>query len=280
MSVLQAIILGLVQGATEFAPVSSSGHLILVPWLFNWTIVSDPALNKTFDVALHMGTLVGAVIYFRKDLVRYIAAWFRSVVHREIANTDQRVAWALVIGTIPGAIAGAAFESVIEEKLGQPFIIATMLAIFGVVLYAVDRYARSDREIKDITVRDGGVMGVAQALALQPGVSRSGVTITAGRLLGIDRESAARFSFLLSLPIIAGAGLLKSVDVVQNGLPPGFAAPFFWGMLAAGVSGYLVIWGLLAYLRKRGFAIFMWYRIAVALLVFGLIVTGVRPATI
>jgi undecaprenyl-diphosphatase len=283
MSVLQAIILGLVQGTTEFAPVSSSGHLILVPWLVggSWaTILNDPALNKTFDVALHMGTLVGAVIYFRHDLARYIAAWFRSVAHREIANPDQRIAWALVIGTIPGAIAGAAFESVIEDKLGQPFIIATMLALFGVVLWAVDRYARSDRAIADITVKDGGLMGLAQALALQPGVSRSGVTITAGRLLGIDRESAARFSFLLSLPIIAGAGLLKTTGVIKNGLPPGFAAPFFWGFVAAGVSGYLVIWGLLAYLRKRGFAVFMWYRIAVALLVFGLIITGVRPATV
>jgi undecaprenyl-diphosphatase len=283
MSVLQAIILGLVQGATEFAPVSSSGHLILVPWLVggSWaTILNDPALNKTFDVALHMGTLVGAVIYFRHDLARYIAAWFRSVAHREIANSDQRIAWALVIGTIPGAIFGAAFEGVIEDKLGQPFIIATMLAVFGVILWAVDKYARSDRSMQDITVKTGAVMGVAQALALQPGVSRSGVTITAGRLLGIDRESAARFSFLMSLPIIAGAGLLKTTGVIKDGLPPGFAAPFFWGFVAAAVSGYLVIWGLLAYLRKRGFAIFMWYRIAVALLVFGLIITGVRPATV
>jgi undecaprenyl-diphosphatase len=283
MSVLQAIILGLVQGATEFAPVSSSGHLILVPWLVggSWaTILNDPALNKTFDVALHMGTLVGAVIYFRHDLARYIAAWFRSVAHREIANSDQRIAWALVIGTIPGAIFGAAFEGVIEDKLGQPFIIATMLAVFGVILWAVDKYARSDRSMQDITVKTGAVMGVAQALALQPGVSRSGVTITAGRLLGIDRESAARFSFLMSLPIIAGAGLLKTTGVIKDGLPPGFAAPFFWGFVAAAVSGYLVIWGLLAYLRKRGFAVFMWYRIAVALLVFGLIITGVRPATV
>lgn len=280
MSILQAIILGIVQGATEFAPISSSGHLILVPWLFNWSIVQDPALNKTFDVALHIGTLVGAVIYFRKDLVRYIEAWFRSVRRREIATGDQRIAWALVIGTIPGALVGAAFEGVIEDKLGQPAVIATMLALFGVVLYMVDRYARSDRAIGDMNVKDGLLMGLGQAIALQPGVSRSGVTITAGRLLRIDRESAARFSFLLSLPIIAGAGFFKGVEVVKDGLPAGFAAPFFWGMLSAGISGYLVIWGLLAYLRRRGFFAFMVYRIVVAVVVLGLIFTGVRPATI
>ena len=126
--------LGITQGVTEFAPVSSSGHLIIVPWLFGWTILQNPELNKTFDVALHVGTLIGALVYFRHDVARYLAAWIRSIRRRSIASTDERLAWALVVGTIPGALAGALFESVIEDKLGQPWLIAVMLIVFGVIL--------------------------------------------------------------------------------------------------------------------------------------------------
>ncbi|HEY3265065.1 MAG TPA: undecaprenyl-diphosphate phosphatase, partial [Actinomycetota bacterium] len=139
LSILQAIVLGITQGATEFAPVSSSGHLILVPWLFGWSILRDPELNKTFDVALHMGTLVGALAYFWRDVARYLTAWVRSIRSRSIRGTDERLAWALVIGTIPGALAGAALEGFITDSLGQPWLIAVMLAVFGVVLYVVDR---------------------------------------------------------------------------------------------------------------------------------------------
>jgi undecaprenyl-diphosphatase len=275
---LQAIVLGITQGVTEFAPVSSSGHLILVPWLFGWSILNNAELNKTFDVALHLGTLVGALAYFWRDIARYLTAWFRSIAARSIRTPDERLAWALVIGTIPGALAGALFEEVITNDLGQPWLIAVMLAVFGVLLYVVDRVAARRRSIDDIGVRDGLLLGVAQAVALQPGVSRSGVTITAARAMGLDRPSAARFSFLLSLPIIAGAGALKGLDLVRTGLPAGMAAPFLWGMLASAISGFLVIWFLLAYLRRRDFALFLWYRIAVAVLVFGVIAFGVRPA--
>jgi undecaprenyl-diphosphatase len=278
VSILQAIVLGLTQGVTEFAPISSSGHLILVPWLFGWSILDDPNLNKTFDVALHVGTLVGALAYFRRDVWRYLVAFGQSARARSITTTDQRLAWALVIGTIPGAVAGALFEDVIQEHLGQPWLIAVMLAVFGVVLYAVDRAARSDRTIDDVTVRRGGILGLAQALALQPGVSRSGVTMTAGRLMGLDRESAARFSFLLAMPIIAGAGLYKALDLVQTGFQ-GYASEFFWGFVSSAVSGFLVIWGLLRYLRSHDFKIFMVYRLAVAALVLGVIALGVRPAS-
>jgi undecaprenyl-diphosphatase len=278
VSILQAIVLGLTQGVTEFAPISSSGHLILVPWLFGWSILDDPNLNKTFDVALHVGTLVGALAYFRRDVWRYLVAFGQSARARSITTTDQRLAWALVIGTIPGAVAGALFEDVIQEHLGQPWLIAVMLAVFGVVLYAVDRAARSDRTIDDVTVRRGGILGLAQALALQPGVSRSGVTMTAGRLIGLDRESAARFSFLLAMPIIAGAGLYKALDLVQTGFQ-GYASEFFWGFVSSAVSGFLVIWGLLRYLRSHDFKIFMVYRLAVAALVLGVIALGVRPAS-
>ena len=265
---------------TEFAPISSSGHLIIVPWLFDWPILTNPDLNKTFDVALHIGTLVGALVYFRRDVVRYLVAWVHSIGTRRIETTDQRLAWALVIGTIPAVVAGATLESFIQDELGQPWLIAIMLAVFGVVLYTVDRVMAARRHLGDLGVRDGVVMGVAQALALQPGVSRSGVTMTAGRLLAFDRETAARFSFLLSLPVIAGAGLYKGAQLAGEGLPPGMKGPFVAGMIASAVSGFLVIAFLLRYLRRHDFALFMWFRIAVAALVLVVIASGGRPATL
>jgi undecaprenyl-diphosphatase len=279
LSILQAIVLGITQGITEFAPVSSSGHLILVPWLFGWSILEDPNLNKTFDVALHMGTLLGAVVFFRRDLWRYLLAWLGSFARRSIGTHDERVAWGLVLGTIPGVIAGAALQGVIEDKLGQPWLIALMFAVFGVVLYLVDRFAPVRRDFGGIGVRDGVAMGVGQSVALQPGVSRSGITMTVGRLLGLDREASARFSFLLSIPIIAGAGLFKGVELVNEGIPPGMGGAFVAGIAASAVSGFLVIWFLLAYLRRHSFAVFMWYRLAVAALVFAVIALGIRPAS-
>lgn len=280
MSIWQAIVLGFVQGATEYAPVSSSGHLILVPWLFDWQqLGGDAGFAKTFDVALHMGTLLGAAIYFRADLWRYLRAWLHTIAARAITTSDERIAWALVVGTIPGAVVGALAESVIQERLGAPALIAVMLAVFGVVLYEVDRRMPSVRGIDSIGVRTGLFLGLAQAMALQPGVSRSGVTMTAARAIGLDRETAARFSFLLSLPIIAGAGMYKGSELVQTGFQ-GYEAQFFWGFVSSAVSGFLVIWGLLKYLKRHDFKVFMLYRFAVAGLVLGLIATGVREATI
>jgi undecaprenyl-diphosphatase len=269
----------MVQGLTEFAPISSSGHLILVPWIFNWSIVNDPALNKTFDVALHMGTLIGAIAYFRHDVWRYLKAWIASIRTRSMATVDQKLAWALVIGTIPGAIIGGLFEDTITEKLGEPWLIAVMLAAFGVVLWYVDKQWPSNRDLESIGPRTGLFLGSAQALALQPGVSRSGITMTGARLLGIDREDAARFSFLLALPIIAGAGLSKGLGLAHDGFQ-GYGPQFFWGFVSSAISGFIVIWGLLKYLRNHSFAVFMWYRIAVAVLITLLIVTGTRSATI
>jgi undecaprenyl-diphosphatase len=275
-------VLGIVQGLTEFAPVSSSGHLILVPWLFHWSILNQEVLNKTFDVAQHLGTFVGAVAYFWRDISTYLVAWVRSIRRRSVGTTEERLAWLLVIGTIPGALTGALAEDVIEKKLGQPWVIAIMLAVFGVILYLVDRYSRQKREVKDLRLKDAVVIGMAQAIALQPGVSRSGVTITAARGLGLTRESAARFSFLLSIPIIGGAGVYKGFKLLTGAehIPPGFAGPFLWGMVASAVSGFLVIWGLLAYLRRRSFAPFVVYRLAAAGVVLGLIAAGVRAASL
>jgi undecaprenyl-diphosphatase len=274
-------VLGVVQGLTEFAPVSSSGHLILVPWLFHWPILHNEHLNKTFDVALHVGTFVGALAYFWRDIARYLTAWVRSIRKRRAETLDERIAWYLVIGTIPGALLGALFESVIEDKLGQPWLIAVMLAVFGVLLYVVDRRARQDHGLEGLTLRRTVFVGLAQAVALQPGVSRSGVTITAARVTGMTRESAARFSFLLALPVVGGAGAYKGLKLLTGSehIPAGFGGPFAWGMVASAVSGFLVIWFLLAYLRRRSFAPFVVYRLAVAAFVLAIIAAGVRPAT-
>jgi undecaprenyl-diphosphatase len=278
VSIFQAIVLGLVQGATEFAPVSSSGHLILVPWIFGWMLIGDSDVRKSFDVALHIGTLLGALVYFRNDVARYAGAWFRSIGARRMSTSDERIAWALVVGTIPGAIIGALFENVIQEQLGEPWLIALMLISFGLLLVLVDRRARADRAFDSIGPREGLLLGTAQALALQPGVSRSGVTITAARAMGLDRESAARISFLLSLPIIAGAGAYKAVDLAQTGLQ-GHAPEFLAGIVASAISGFVVIWGLLRYLKRHDFTAFLWYRIALAAVVVILILANVRAAT-
>jgi undecaprenyl-diphosphatase len=279
VNIVQALVLGFVQGTTEFAPVSSSGHLILVPWIFGWVLIGDPDVQKSFDVALHVGTLLGALVYFRHEVARYAAAWVGSIRARRISSSDERIAWALALGTIPGALVGATFEDVIQERLGEPWLIAVMLVAFGIILVVVDRRARSDRAYDSIRPRDGLLLGTAQALALQPGVSRSGVTITAARAMGLDRESAARFSFLLSLPIIAGAGVYKAVDLAGTGLQ-GHGEEFVAGLVASAISGFVVIWGLLRYLRRHDFTVFLWYRVAVAAVVVGLIAFGVRDATI
>jgi undecaprenyl-diphosphatase len=279
-STFEAIVLGIVQGLTEFAPVSSSGHLLVVPWLFDWTFfLENPDLNKTFDVALHVGTFVGALGYFWRDIGKYLGAWARSIRRRSISSVDERMAWLLVVGTIPGVVVGAATEDLIEETLGQIWLVALMLAVFGLILYVVDRRAVQMRTMEDLRLRDAVLIGLAQAAALQPGVSRSGATMTVGRALRMDRASAARFSFLLSLPIIFGAGAFRGVRLLGEGLPPGTAGPFVWGMVASAVSGFLVIWGLLAYLRRHDFGPFVLYRLALAALVFALIGAGVRSAS-
>lgn len=251
----------------------------MVPWLFGWPIVADADLNKTFDVALHMGTLLGALIYFRRDVVRVTVSWFGSVANRRIRTPDEKLAWALVVGTIPGAAFGALGEGFIQDELGQPWMIASLLAVFGVVLWVVDKRAAARRGFDTIGVRTGLFLGFAQASALAPGVSRSGITMTAARAIGIDRESAARFSFLLSLPVIAGAGLYEGVDLVREGLH-GYGAQFFWGFASSAVSGYAVVWFLLGYLKRHGYAVFMWYRLVAAAVVLAVVAAGVREATL
>jgi undecaprenyl-diphosphatase len=277
VSVLHAIILGIVQGLTEFLPISSSGHLILVPELFGWNeLTNNPDLEKTFDVALHMGTLVGAVWYFRHDLARYIAAAWRALRRRSLAETDGRIAWLLLLTAVPGAIVGGLFGDQIDEHLGDPILIGVMLIVFGTVLLLIDRLA-GERPVEDFRTRDAVIMGVAQAVALQPGVSRAGVTMTAGRWLRFDRAAAARLSFLMSIPIIAGAGVYEAGGVVADGgIPSDFVEPFIWGFIASAVSGFLAIYWLLRYLQTRSFFPFVVYRWVVGTAVIIIFATGIR----
>jgi undecaprenyl-diphosphatase len=260
----QALVLGIVQGATELLPVSSSGHLILVPWAAGWHYLQDnPEFNKTFDVALHLGTLIAVILYFSRDIARLVQAWWQSVKRRRIATADERIAWYVAVATVPAAIAGAAGESFIERKLGDPWQIAILLALFAVILWIADRVPPR-RSIEDIGWRGALGVGLAQCLALMPGTSRSGVTITLGRFLKLTRDDAARLSFLLLIPIVFGAAVLKGAKVAVDGLPPGSAGPFVVGMLAAAVVGLVAIWGLLGYVRRHTYTVFVVYRLALA----------------
>jgi undecaprenyl-diphosphatase len=276
----QALVLGIVQGATELLPISSSGHLILVPWIADWRYLeTHESFNKTFDVALHLGTLVAVVLYFWSDIVRYVVAWFGSVRRRTVTSADERIAWAVAGATIPAALAGALGEEFIEKKLGEPWQIAITLSVFGVVLWLADRLPQT-RSLEDIGVRNGFLVGCAQVLALVPGVSRSGITITAARAWKIDRDSAARFSFLLLVPVVLGAVIYKGVKhVVLESLPPGSSGPFLVGTLAAAAVGLVAIDVLLGYVRRHNYSAFALYRIAVAIAIVAVIASGARHAT-
>jgi undecaprenyl-diphosphatase len=261
---------------TEFIPVSSSAHLIIVPWLFRW---NDPGL--AFDVALHLGTLAALLGFFWKDWVRLIRAGIASIVERKIGDDiDRRLAWFLVIGTIPGGIAGFLAESKIEELFHKPdtphamgamIAMAVIIALLGAGLFIAERIARHLRGLNEVSLKDAIVIGISQALAIFPGVSRSGSTITAGLALGLQRETAARFSFLLSAPIMLGAGL-KSMFDFQSGLASGTIAhseilTVGVGFIAAAVSGYLCVKLLLRFLQKHSLDVFVYYRWLLAVMI-------------
>jgi undecaprenyl-diphosphatase len=279
IQILQAIILGILQGVTEFIPISSSAHLIVVPWFLGW---EDPSLNSlAFDVALHLGTLLAVLLFFYADWVRLIRAAIASIRERKIgADPDRRLAWLLLIGCIPGAIIGALAESKIEHLFHVPnqphqtsamIAIALMLALAGAIMLLADRLAKHLRGMDRLNLKDAIIIGFAQALAVFPGVSRSGATITAGLALGLERPTAARFSFLLSAPIIAGAGLKSMFDVIQAWQAGEMATSdlilFPIGFAAAAISGYLCIKYLLRFLQHHSIAIFAYYRWALALLI-------------
>jgi undecaprenyl-diphosphatase len=279
MSELEALLLGIVQGLTEFLPISSSGHLILVPWLQDYTFLqTHESFNKTFDVALHVGTLLAVVSYFWRDLVAMVAGFWRTLGKRSIESRDERLAWVIVVGTIPAVIVGGLGENWIDENLGEPWMIGILLIAFGLVLWHADRRPQR-RSMGGVRLRDGLYMGLAQTLALAPGVSRSGVTISMGRYLDLDRDTAARISFLLLAPITAGAGLFEGYEALNEGLPDGVVGPMIVGMIAAAVSGYAAIAGLLALVRTHSYEPFVVYRVLVGVGVLLLIAAGVRPAT-
>ena len=262
MPIFHAIVLGLVQGLTEFLPVSSSGHLLLVPWLMGWNDFADVSVEKAFDVALHLGTLIAVAGYFRKDLAKYIQDGLRMVFQRQRPSTPEgRLAWLLVVASIPAALFGAIFGNWVDENLGKPVIIGVSLMVFALVLAWADRRP-GERDFSQMSRRDAGLIGVAQVLALNPGTSRSGISISAARLLGFDRDSAVRFSFLLSIPVTAGAVLVKLTKLFKDGVPEGLAMPMLIGIVTAGLSGWLAVAGLLRLIKTQTFNAFVIYRLA------------------
>jgi undecaprenyl-diphosphatase len=272
--ILHAIVLGITQGLSEFLPISSSGHLILVPWLFDWDDLDDKSVKKAFDVALHIGTLVAVVAYFRKELVVYARDGLRAIVHRP-ATPDGRLAWLLLLSALPAAAVGALFEEFIDEQLGRIPLIAVSLILFGLLLYWADRQP-GRRSLEDFGSRDALQVGAAQILALNPGTSRSGITITAARFTSFSRDSAARISFLMSLPVTAGAVVWKVGNLALDGIPEGLLAPMIVGIVTSAIAGWGAVWGTLRLVRTHSFTPFVIYRVALGVLVLVLALTVLR----
>jgi undecaprenyl-diphosphatase len=277
--VFQAILIGLIQGLTEFIPVSSSAHLELAPWLFGWP--SDGLVGSlAFDVFLHLGTLIALLGYFWRDWLRLLAALAASLRERHIgANPDRRLAWLLALATVPAAAIGFVGEDLIDEVLhsgsdGVRLAIAGFLVIGALALLAADRLGAQRRDLDDIGPRTALAVGLSQALALLPGISRSGATITTGLALGLTRESAARFSFMLATPITLGAGLYGSRHLLDEAHSATEWLALGGGFAAAAISGLLAIGFLLAWLRRRSVAVFSVYRVAFAALVVVLVLAG------
>ncbi len=260
MTLFQALVLGMVQGFSEFLPISSSAHLTLAPWFFGW---SDPGLS--FDVALHVGTTVAVLWYFRREWVELFWSAFRILGQRGARTVVERRLVFIVLATVPAVIAGVLLEDLAEARFRAPALIATALIVMGGVLWLSDRWSASRRDLDDMTWGDALLIGLAQTLSLVPGVSRSGSTIATGRLLRFDRQSAARFSFLLSLPVTAGAAMLKAPEAVRAATS---ALPLLVGVVAAAVSGWIAIAVLLRFVARHSYGVFALYRLLLGLLVF------------
>jgi undecaprenyl-diphosphatase len=289
MSWLEAIVLGLTQGLTEFLPISSSGHLIIVPWLFGW---ESPGV--AFDAALHLGTLLAVFAYFWHDLLEMVKA-VPTILRKRAAllkpgapNEDDdtfyaRLGLLLIIGSIPGAVLGLAFESKIDDIFHPEthqnraiVVIAILLAVFAVLLWLADRFGRESRTLRSVRLPDTLVVGIAQAIALMPGTSRSGVTLTAGLFRDFKRADAARFSFLLGIPLIAGAGLKGVADLLQADPTGGEIGRILAGMATSAISGFIAIRFLLRYLQTSSTGVFVVYRLIAATVLIVLVVAGIR----
>lgn len=260
MTVLQSIILGAIQGLTELLPISSSAHLTIIPWMFGWTNSELFNMNfEGFDVALHFGTLLAIVIFFFKDWLELIKGGYNQIVKKE-KSFEGKMFWYLVIATIPGGIIGFVLDKFVGNKLETPIIIALALIVMGIILYIVDKKSKSDIKFENMNFKQTFLIGLSQCLAFIPGVSRSGITMTTGRIMGIQRESVAKYSFLLSTPIVFAATVLKFKDFV-------FSIPFFIGVFVSFIVGIFVIKFLLEYLKKGSFKVFAIYRV-----IFGIII--------
>ena len=268
MDAFQAIVLGIVQGLTEFLPISSSGHLRIVPAFFGW---EDP--GAAFTAVIQLGTMAAVLLYFRRDLWNIARAWLRSLRDAEARRTmEARLGWFIILGTIPISILGLAFSDTIEDELRSLYLIGTMLIVFGFVMLAAEHVSRRDREIETLTARDGFLIGCAQALALVPGVSRSGATISAGLFLNLTRTTAARFSFLLSVPAVVLSGLFELRHIGESGGAPAGATAL--ATLLAFVTGYASIAFLLRWLAGHSLGVFVAYRFVLGALVIALTAAG------
>jgi undecaprenyl-diphosphatase len=271
MTVVQAITLGLVQGITEFLPISSIAHLRVVPALLGW---SDP--GAAFSAVIQLGTLAAVLVYFASDMRIMARAVLRGLADgRPWASQEARLAWFILLGTLPIGVCGVTFKRYIVGELRSLYVIAGSLIVLGILLWVAEKTASFRREVKDIGWMDSQLIGLAQALALIPGSSRSGTTMTAAMFLGLTREAAARFSFLLGIPAIGAAGLFELRDLLKHGLGSAGLTSLMIGILTSALSGYLAIDLLLRYLRSRTTYVFVWYRIGLGLLLLGLLTAGV-----
>ncbi len=267
MSWFEAIVLGIVQGLTEFLPISSTGHVRVVPALFGW---EDP--GAAFSAVIQLGTMAAVLIYFRRDILMITSSWVRGIFDREVRRTrESLLGWYIALGTIPVIIVGVLFADQIETTLRSLYVVAGALIIGGVIMLLVERFARRERGIESVTRNDAIAVGIAQALALIPGVSRSGSTIVGGLLMGLNREAAARFSFLLSVPAVVLSGVYQVKDIGEGGAPIGMTVV---AALCAFVSGYAAIAFLLRYLARHSLALFAFYRFGFGALIIALAATG------
>lgn len=263
MTLFQSLILGLVQGLTEFLPVSSTAHLILTPYIFGWTLT--PAFEQAkfaFDVLVQWGTLLAVIVYFWYDLWRILRAVLAGLRARQPLGTpDARLGWWMVVATLPAVAAGLLFKDWIEQLHAQPYVVIGILIVFSALIFAAERLGRRNRGLASVTWLDALIIGAAQAVALVPGVSRSGATITGGLLVGLDRPAAARFSFLASIPALVGAGVLALKDLAAVPDAGAVVPPLLLGTLVAAVVGFACIHWLLGYLAKASMDLFVWYRL-------------------
>ncbi len=272
MNLLHSVVLGALQGFAEVLPVSSSAHLILVPWLLKW-----PESGLTFDVALHLGTFLALSLYFWRDIVEMTASFFEALSSRSLDTPAKRLPFLIIGATVPAAVVGKLFEHKIEAIFRtNPLLIAGALIVFGIILGIADTVGRKRLMLDGITPASALLIGILQCLALIPGVSRSGITITAGLMMGLTRETAARFSFLMSLPIVSGAALLKTLHLAKHGIPAGEGVPMLVGIVVSAITGYISVAFLLKFVQKRSVSPFVWYRVVAGGFVIAAIMSGFK----